>query len=119
MSGSGLARGLGLELGAHGHFPDRDGTPAESNARLAEDFAPAFDECLRLRHPRLPRAPRRDRAATRAAITRASVGRRGRALHMRQTAQTVKLRRHVVLPRAAAGLIVPGIDVRPGERNDT
>src|SRR5438874_5032486 len=63
--------------------------------------------------PELPRAPRRDRAATRAAITRASVGRRGRALHMRQTAQTVKLRRHVVLPRAAAGLIVPGVDVRP------
>src|SRR5437773_513092 len=63
--------------------------------------------------PELPRAPRRDRAATRAAITRASVGRRGRAVHMRQTAQTVKLRRHVVLPRAAAGLIVPGVDVRP------
>src|SRR2546425_3412974 len=43
----------------------------------------------------------------------ASVGTRGRALHMRQTAQTVKLRRHVVLPRAAAWLIVPGMDVRP------
>src|SRR5438093_4394259 len=63
--------------------------------------------------PELPRAPRRDRAATRAAITRASVGRRGRALHMRQTAQTVKLRRHRVVPRAAAGRIAPRIDVRP------
>src|SRR2546428_311935 len=43
----------------------------------------------------------------------ASVGTRGRALHMRQTAQTVKLRKHAVLPRAATGLIVPGIDVGP------
>src|SRR2546422_589924 len=32
---------------------------------------------------------------------------------MRQTAQTVKLRKHAVLPRAATGLIVPGIDVGP------
>src|SRR5437867_3388331 len=121
MSGSGLARGLGLELGAHGHFPDRDGAPAESIARLAEDFAPAFDECLRLRHPRLPRAPRRDRAATRAAITRASVGRRGRALHMRQTAQTVKLSAGAVLPPTSGGLIVPGMDVgrRRKERHVT
>src|SRR2546425_1551465 len=36
MGGSGFAGGLGLELGAHGHFPDRDGTPAESNARSEE-----------------------------------------------------------------------------------
>src|SRR5437899_1815609 len=63
----GPARGLGLELRARGHLPDRDRTAAEGNARLAEDFAPAFDECLRLRHPRLPRAPRHDRAGRRAA----------------------------------------------------
>src|SRR6266480_5084378 len=50
MGGSGLARGLGLELGTRGHLPDRDGAAPEGNARLAEDFAPAFDECLRLRH---------------------------------------------------------------------
>src|SRR3989475_608227 len=67
MGGWGLARGRGLELRARGHLPDRDRTAAEGNARLAEDFAPAFDECLRLRHPRLPRAPRHDRAARRAA----------------------------------------------------
>src|SRR5256712_532915 len=41
----------------------------------------------------------------------ASVGTRGRALHMRQTEQTVKLRKGAVLPRAAGGLIVPGMDV--------
>src|SRR5216117_2810128 len=60
MGRCGLARGLGLELRARGHLPDRDGTAAEGNARLAEDLAPAFDEWLRLRHPRLPRAPRHE-----------------------------------------------------------
>src|SRR2546429_4787341 len=42
-----------------------------------------------------------------------SVGTRGRALHMRQTAQTVKLKTRAVLPRAVAGLIVPGRDLDP------
>jgi len=36
---------------------------------------------------------------------------------MRQTARTVKLRKRAVLPGAAAGLIVPGTDFVPEERN--
>src|SRR2546430_14764063 len=98
MARSGLARGLGLELGVRGHRPDRDGTAAEGDTRLAEDFAPAFDEWLRLRHPRLPRAPpRRSGGHDESPITGASVGTRGRALHMRQTGGAVKQR-----PRATA-----------------
>src|SRR6266550_2397213 len=114
MGGSGLARGLGLELGTRGHLPDRDGAAPEGNARLAEDFAPAFDECLRLRHRGShARTPTRPGGQTIRRSRWASVGTRGRALHMRQTAQVVKRRKRAVLPRAAAGLIVPGMDVGP------
>src|SRR3989441_697633 len=51
----------------------------------------------------------------------ASVGTRGRALHMRQTAQTVKLSAGAVLPPTSGGLIVPGMDVgrRRKERHVT